>query len=357
MKEAIVHPGPRVEIKDSPIPAPNADQVLIKVVVSGSNPKDYKMGDWFGTSGNVGDDIAGIIHSVGENITEFKPGDRVAAFHEIRTEHGSYAEYAIAWAFTTFHLPQNTTFEEAATIPLAAMTAAIALYQNLQLPEPWRPTKNPLPLVIYGASTAVGSFAIKLAQLSNIHPIIAVAGRGEKYVETLISREKGDTIIDYRNGDEAIVQGIKTALEQNGIDEVKLALDSVAEKGSYQNLCKILKKSEGSKITMVLPPKDPANEIPKAIEFSLTMVGNSHKAVDPDSEEGKLGFKTGNREFSFLWFRFFSRGLSQGWFVGHPFEVVHGGLGGLQDSLKGLKEGRNSASKYVLRIGDTEGVV
>lgn len=111
MKEAFVHPGGKVQIVDSPIPKPNADQLLIKVVVSGSNPKDYKMGDWHGTVANTGDDIAGIVHSVGENITEFKPGDRVAAYHEIGADHGSYAEYAIAWGYTTFHLPKQTTFE------------------------------------------------------------------------------------------------------------------------------------------------------------------------------------------------------------------------------------------------------
>ena len=43
MKEAIIHQGPRVEIKESPIPTPNASQVLIKVVFSGTNPKDWKV--------------------------------------------------------------------------------------------------------------------------------------------------------------------------------------------------------------------------------------------------------------------------------------------------------------------------
>jgi len=43
MKEAIVNPGPRVEIKESPIPIPNASQVVIKVIVSGTNPKDWKV--------------------------------------------------------------------------------------------------------------------------------------------------------------------------------------------------------------------------------------------------------------------------------------------------------------------------
>ena len=76
---------------------------------------------------NTGDDIAGYVEKVGAGVTEFKVGDRVGAFHEMMTAHGSFAEYAIAWAKTTFHIPENTTFEEAATIPLAAMTAVVGL--------------------------------------------------------------------------------------------------------------------------------------------------------------------------------------------------------------------------------------
>lgn len=70
-------------IKDSPLPQPNDDQVVIKVVVSGSNPKDWKLPEVMNINGNMGDDIAGIVHQVGANVTEFKPGDRVFAFHEM----------------------------------------------------------------------------------------------------------------------------------------------------------------------------------------------------------------------------------------------------------------------------------
>lgn len=87
MKEAIIHAGPKVEIIDSPIPEPNDDQVLIKVMVSGSNPKDWKVPDWAATltegliyellkgvreGMNQGDDIAGIVEKVGGNVLEFK---------------------------------------------------------------------------------------------------------------------------------------------------------------------------------------------------------------------------------------------------------------------------------------------
>lgn len=73
MYEAIINAGPKVELIQSPIPSPNADQVVIKVVVSGSNPKDWKTPDLWGTESiNQGDDIAGIVHVVGVNATEFK---------------------------------------------------------------------------------------------------------------------------------------------------------------------------------------------------------------------------------------------------------------------------------------------
>jgi len=111
MKEALVAKGPKVTIRDVPIPKPNANQVLIQVIVSGSNPKDWKRPN-DGVPHNSGDDIAGIVAEVGENVTEFKKGDRVAAFHEILKPAGSYAEYAIAWEHTTFHLPKKISFEE-----------------------------------------------------------------------------------------------------------------------------------------------------------------------------------------------------------------------------------------------------
>lgn len=60
---------------------------------------------------NQGDDISGVVHEVGEEVTEFKKGDRVAAFHEMLKPGGSYAEYGLSWDHTTFFLPKKTSFE------------------------------------------------------------------------------------------------------------------------------------------------------------------------------------------------------------------------------------------------------
>ncbi|KAI3338137.1 GroES-like protein [Ustulina deusta] len=335
MKEAVVSKGPKVQIIDSPIPKPGAQQVVIKVVVSGSNPKDWKIPLWMGTTLNQGDDIAGVVHEVGENVYEFKPGDRVAAFHEMMTPGGSYAEYAVAWQHTTFHIPEHTSFEEAAAIPLAAMTSAIGLYLRLGLPQPWVQATEPIPVIIYGAASAVGSYAIQLAQQSNIHPLICVAGRSSAHVEKLIDRSKGDVILDYREGDDALVENLKKAADGR---PMLYAFDAVSEKGSYVNLGKVL--DDGAKITLVLPGQD-YNAIPPYIERSLTNVGAVHKDA---------------KDFGYIYFRYFARGVFEGWFKPQPQEIVPGGLGGVQQALENLMDGKANAVKYVFRLSDTEGV-
>jgi len=111
MKSAVVHAGPKVVIEDVPIPKPGPKQVLVKVVYSGSNPKDWKVPEWgvFGEPKNEGNDIAGVVESVGDEVMEFRKGDRVAAF--LNSPGGGYAEYAVAEALTTFFLPAKTSFK------------------------------------------------------------------------------------------------------------------------------------------------------------------------------------------------------------------------------------------------------
>ncbi|PVH69072.1 GroES-like protein [Cadophora sp. DSE1049] len=352
MKEAIVHSGPKVTIVDSPIPIPNADQVLIKVVYSGTNPKDWKVPEWVPDNPhNSGDDIAGFVEAVGDNVTEFKKGDRVAAFHQTMAPHGSFAEFAIAWSHSTFHLPLNTSFESGATIPLAAMAAALGLYHKLGLPQPWQPATKPTPLIIYGASSALGAFAIKMAQASDIHPIIAVAGKGRDFVEGLISRDRGDTIVDYRNEDDNVISAIQGALKNAGVKEVKHAFDGVSEHGSYQNLSRVL-APQGGKILVVLPGD--YKEIPMHIEWNVMMVGSVHGALSYGPETPSDKEVQAYKDFGFVYFRWFSQRLLEGSFTGHPYEIIPGGLQGIEQGLKNLKEGKASAVKYIYKIEDTQ---
>lgn len=351
MKEAIIKTGTKVEIVDSPVPKAGENQVVIKVVYSGSNPKDWKYPDWQPDSGqiNQGDDIAGTVHEVGKNVFEYKVGDRVGAFHHMLQPHGSYAEYAVAWDWTTFHLPENISFEEAAAVPLAAMTAAIGMfhYAKLDLPAPWRAvqtSKTKLPLVVYGGASAVGSYVIQLAQRAGIHPIIAIAGRGQDHVNSLLDKSKGDAVVDYRKGDDAVVSGVSEAAKAAGVEGKLLhAYDAVSSKETQTNMHKIL--AQGGRLTTVLPGQDQQAD---HVDVSLTYVGAVHQ-MNPkrDTEEDK--------DFGYVYFKYLSRGLQQGWFKGHNPEVVPGGLDGLEGALNNLKNGKASAVKYVFKIADTKG--
>ncbi|OAL46077.1 GroES-like protein [Pyrenochaeta sp. DS3sAY3a] len=328
MKEAIVHSADKVEIVDSPIPTPGPDQVVIRVIASGCNPKDWKMPDISKTPQNSGDDIAGLVHAVGANVYEFKPGDRVAAFHEMMKPGGSFAEYAVAWQYMTSHIPDNISFEEASTIPLAGLTAVIGNYIRLGLPEPWSPATEKVPFLVYGAASAVGAFAIKLARLSNIHPIIGVAGRGIPYVESLIDKSKGDVVIDYRKGNEALVAGIKEALKAAGTPKLYHAFDAVSDHGSHQDVVDVL-EPEGQ-VTYVFP-----------LEYTGPPgVGDAY---------GR------HRQQGFVYLRWLFRMVMEGKFAPHPHEVVPGGLAGVSQALQNLKSGKASAVKYVFKVPDTEG--
>ena len=230
-----------------------------------------------------------------------------------------------------------TTNTEGAAIPLAALTSALGLYARLRLPEPWLPASDDqkTPLVIYGASSAVGSYALQLAVKSNVHPILAIAGRAQSHVEKFLDRSKGDTIIDYREGDAAVVKNLTAAL--NG-QKLLHAFDAVSEKGSVENLSQVL-DPQGA-ITFVLPGKE-YKGFSETTKLSTTQVGDVHGSL---------------KDFGYVYSRYLSRALEEGWFKAQPQEIVPGGLAGVEKGLSNLKDGTASAVKYIFKIEDTPGV-
>lgn len=241
-----------------------------------------------------------------------------------------------------FEIPVQATadsFAEAATIPLAGLTSVIALYHHLALPFPWAPAKDAIPFVVYGASTAVGAFAIKLANRSNVHPIIGVAGKGADYVQQFLDPSKGDCIIDYRNGNEETIQGIQKALQDAGQTEIRHALDAVVLEQSSRVLRSVV--APGGNVNHVLPAPDLSPAI-----STQAWVSSAHEQ----------GGENDCRELCFLFSHWIGRGLQLGTFSGHPYQVRPGGLEGVQDALKDLKDNKASAVKYVFRIAETPGL-
>ncbi|KAF3392530.1 Protein TOXD [Penicillium rolfsii] len=358
MKEAIVRKNLSVEVIDSCIPKPGPDHVLIKVIVAGSNPKDWKNPNLYGEEMNSGDDIAGTIEAVGANVVGFHKGDRVAAFHKMKAPHGAFAEYAIAPYYTTFHIPDSTSYEEAATIPLAAYTSVCALFQELELPEPWSPlakaagkagTKR--PLIIYGASTATGAFAIKLAAAANIHPIITVGSKRSEFIKPFLDEGKGDVLVDYTTcpTEDELVLAIKDAIKRGGAPDGRCwkAYDTVAQDKTIRLVTKV-----------IAGPPDDAGQRPKVTNVSLkTDFEGSDPSVDIVAHMvGQVHYEGENDKLiGVAWGAAFSRGLREGWLTGHPYVIGERGLESLSEGLNDLKSGKIRAQKFLTHPSKTPG--
>ncbi|MCJ1393327.1 hypothetical protein MMC18_006199 [Xylographa bjoerkii] len=364
MKEVIVRPNPTLttEIHDVPIPTPRDDEVIIQVVVAGSNVKDWLHITTLNLSVNSGDDIAGTIYAMGAGVEatgEFHIGDRVAAFHPMLAPGGAYAQFAVAPSHTVFILPRDTSFEEAATIPLVTLTAAISLFCRQSLPPPWSPrpaNAPPLPLVIYGASSALGSFAIKLAKASNIHPIIAICGASQQYVKSLIEPSKGDAIIDYRIGVEEMIDAVKKSL---GPLKAEHALDAISAKGTWIPIAKMVDARKAQISVVSGSNRYEETEVPTGVSIKYTFVGTAHsgayKSGMPKQPEDPETVKS-DVEFAYVLLRYVSRMLSRGNFEGHPVELIPGGLDGVEVGLRRLKNGEAKGVKFVYKISQTHGL-
>ncbi|KAL2069657.1 hypothetical protein VTL71DRAFT_14336 [Oculimacula yallundae] len=373
MLEVIVHPLPELttEIVESPIPIPGPDEILVKVEVAASNVKDWLHLTTRNISLNSGDDMAGTVHALGENVEEFQLGDRVAAFHPMFIPGGTYAEYAIAPRHTAFKIPGRMNFEEASTIPLVLTTAALSLFHIQGLPNPWSlppsstTTTTPLkptPLIIYGASSALGAFELKLASVSNIHPLIAIAGSSNTHILPLLDTSRGDILIDYRIGVVAMQDAVRTVLHDLGL-EAKHAIDCISADKSWVPISQLL--APGGQVSVVSGAHAyDEDDIPEGVKVMYTFVGAVHgggyKAGMPKQPVGEV--VQGMPAFAkslFDWLggvRGEEGALERGVLRGHPFVVVEGGLGGVGEGLRMLKSGKAAGRKFVYRISETVGL-
>ncbi|KAL7933860.1 GroES-like protein [Trichoderma chlorosporum] len=347
MKSVIVKAHPlQCEIIDVPIPRPQPNEVLIKVIFCASNPRDWKAPDHLipGVEINQGNEMSGIVEAVGTNVYEFRKGDRVAAAHPMQTENGTYAEYATAPVNTCFLLPPNISFEEACTIPFALCTAAIGFYQRLKIPFPTSPESAQVqpPLIVYGGGSSIGAYTLKLAKLGRFEKVIVVCGSGRSYIETI---GVVTDFVDYRNGN--VIDDLKATL---GGKKCFHAVDAINDENSFRHLSQVL-APEGSRMSVYLPRLD-YSCIPPGISVGITFFGTVHGEATPISNKV---YKE-DVDFAYAFFRLVSRWIAEGKMGGQPHEILPNGLESVEEGLRMLKEGKVSAKKLIYRIADTPGV-
>jgi len=295
--------------------------------------------DWESIEGN---DVAGYVEAVGEGVTKFKKGDKVAAFTKMFTaiHYGAYAEYTVSPAISAFHLGSNTSFEEAAALPLAYITAVIGLHLRLGLPEPGSTLpEDAKTILVYGAATTVGVYVSQMAKKS-AHRVIGVAGSSIELAKSY----GADEVIDYRGKSP---EELAEEIVKVGGGEIHYVYDAVSEHGSFEASTIALSKSKNGtgKYTHVLPlSEEQTKTLPKGVTTHHEMCNVAYQG---DEEEKKHCEK---------YFDLLGEWIEKGEFKSQRVELIPNGLEGVQEGLRMLKEGEVKGQKLFYRIADTPGL-
>jgi NADPH:quinone reductase-like Zn-dependent oxidoreductase len=203
--------GPDVLVLEQvPIPRPEANQVLVKVMAAGVNPADWKY-----RSGNLrqfmpltfpwtpGLEGAGVIEALGSNVTVFKPGQQVYGVFG-----GAYAEYALANVGDLQPLPDGFSFERTAGVPVGALTAwgAVIEAANVQKGQ---------HILVHGAAGGVGQYVVQLARWKGAHVVGTASAGNLDFVRAL----GAETAFDYKAAPfESLIHNLDAVIDTVGGD-------------------------------------------------------------------------------------------------------------------------------------------
>jgi NADPH:quinone reductase-like Zn-dependent oxidoreductase len=234
------HGGPDVlQYGQRPRPEVKNGDLLVRVHATSVNQVDWKLrrGRIFPVALFLsaiipGRDVAGEVVETGKSVSGFKPGDKVFGMLD-HILGGACAEYAVLPAALAVRMPPDLDYNQAAAVPLTALTALQALRDKGQL-------KPGDKVLVNGASSAVGLFAIQIARVLGAGEVTGVCGT--QHVE-LVKEQGADRVIDYKK------QDFRT--QKNAYD---IILDAVA-KATYAGTKDCLREN-GRYVTTVPDPRD-----------------------------------------------------------------------------------------------------
>jgi NADPH:quinone reductase-like Zn-dependent oxidoreductase len=189
-----------LQLKEVTKPAPQDDEVLIRIHAASINSRDWRYmranpffirltkGGFLRPKNPIlGVDMAGRVEAAGSDVKQFKPGDEVFGYLPSATGRGTFAEYVCANEDAIGLKPVNLTFEQAAAVPLAAMTALQGLRDNGNI----RPGHK---VLINGASGGVGTFAVQIAKAFGAEVTAVCSTKNLEMARSL----GADHVIDYK---------------------------------------------------------------------------------------------------------------------------------------------------------------
>jgi NADPH:quinone reductase-like Zn-dependent oxidoreductase len=189
--------GAEGRVAEVDLPHPGANEVRVQVAAASVNPVDWKTGKGYLKDYMehrfpliLGQDMAGVVDAVGAHVHDLKEGDQVFGYHgQPFMGRGTHAEYVVASSASVAPRPPGMSAVEAASIPLAGVTAQMCA-------EAVSPSAGDVVLIV-GAAGGVGSFATQLLARSGAHVIGVARSVNHDYIRKLGAA----AVIDYERGD------------------------------------------------------------------------------------------------------------------------------------------------------------
>lgn len=276
MKAVRIHrygPVEELVLEDAPLPVLAPDEVLIQVVGASVNPVDWmirqgKLKDVLAHALplTLGWDASGVVSAAGNLVRRFGIGDNVYSRPDI-ARNGTYAEYVAVRAAEVAFKPTTISHMEAASLPLAGITAWQALIDVCKL-------KTGQRVLIHAAAGGVGSLAVQIARTRGAYVIGTASVANKHFVLSLGANE----FIDYRT------QTLESAIE----DPVDAVLDTVG--GEAQEASFPLLKTGGVLVSIVSPPPQELAE-KYGVRAEFFMVGPNAEVLEQLAklvDEGKV---------------------------------------------------------------------
>ncbi|TDZ25583.1 Trans-enoyl reductase fsa3 [Colletotrichum orbiculare MAFF 240422] len=337
---------------DAPVPPLEDDMILVSTTAVALNPVDNKMQGRLITPGAIaGHDFAGRVLAMGSKAAQLCPaplavGDRVCSavqgMHGLTPAVGAFAQVVGASAHACLKVPESLSDAQAAALGTAVATTGLALFRSLGIPgHPDAPVSGGKgrQILIYGASSSVGTMALQLAKLSGM----LVIGTCSPKNFDLAKSYGADVLFDYNS--KTCVEDIK----KHTNNSLKFALDCISEVDTMA-FCYACLGRTGGRYTRLEPFPDVLHTRKQTVTPDWVLGPAMHgKAISwpPPFERGA---DAGVGEFAGKWFATAQRLLDEGKLRPHPVRVLDGGLGGVKDGLKTLESKAVSGQKLVVRL-------
>ena len=266
------------ELADLPIPVIQKGQIRIRIKAVSFNPVDYQIRKGLSesslvTSNILGRDLSGIVDEVHESVHDFKKGDEVICYVCNLASSGTYTEYVCVPSAIVGNKPASLSHEQAASIPVAGITARIALTKTKAVKSK--------SVFIAGGAGGVGTFVLLFARQSGIQNIVTTAGN-DKSLNYLVQnlQLKKEQVISYKDDD-----FIKKAIERNN-GYFDIALDLVG--GKMLSACCDLLAIDGNLASVTEAPDQNGFETLFMKNASFHSIGANAYSLSENQEDWKI---------------------------------------------------------------------